>query len=242
MLRGASSETVRSGGPAVAGRNGSRVALRRHRVQSVVAALSDFLPAAGLIRLAGQPTWPSRVIAAAGAGLRVLINRNLHDLSLRLDGTGAGLVTQPRARRLLFGAVGGRARNLRSSYRACLSMPVMSERGVDSSSVRRGQVEHWFGRSFPGVVGSCGCAGAAGRLCSSVLDGGLTREISALRSPHPGVLRTPIKEGKTRREIVRAPNAPPRRRRLSWPSSTSSATSPTPSRASDGIGRADLTC
>lgn len=59
---------------------------------------------------------------------------------------------------------GERARNSRSSYRACLSMLVMSERGVDSSSVRRGQVEHWFGRSLPGMVGRCGCAGGSGTV------------------------------------------------------------------------------
>ncbi|MDW6064647.1 hypothetical protein SAZ11_50430 [Streptomyces sp. FXJ1.4098] len=62
------------------------VAVRRHRVQPAVAVLSDFLLAAGLIRLAGQPTWGSLAVAAATAGVRVLLNVNLRNLSVRLDG------------------------------------------------------------------------------------------------------------------------------------------------------------
>lgn len=62
------------------------VALRRRRVQPAVAVLSDFFLATGLIRLAGQPTWSSLLVAAAGAGLRVLLNVNLRALSARRDG------------------------------------------------------------------------------------------------------------------------------------------------------------
>ncbi|NNN30603.1 DUF1622 domain-containing protein [Streptomyces sp. S3(2020)] len=53
------------------------VSLRRRRVQPGVAVLTDFLVAAGLIRLAGQPSWASLATAAAVIGVRILVNAGL---------------------------------------------------------------------------------------------------------------------------------------------------------------------
>lgn len=44
------------------------------------------------------------------------------------------------------------------------SLPVMTGRGVDSFSACFGRVWHWFGRSFPAVVGRCRCAGVDGTV------------------------------------------------------------------------------
>ncbi|MEU1513855.1 DUF1622 domain-containing protein [Streptomyces sp. NPDC005811] len=51
--------------------------VRLHRVQPAVALLSDFLLGAGLIRLAGHPTWASLAVAAATAAVRILLNMSL---------------------------------------------------------------------------------------------------------------------------------------------------------------------
>ncbi|WP_216591491.1 DUF1622 domain-containing protein [Streptomyces brasiliscabiei] len=54
-----------------------RVGLRLRRVQPTVALLSDFLLAAGLIRLAAEPSWRSLATAAATAAVRMLLNAGL---------------------------------------------------------------------------------------------------------------------------------------------------------------------
>ncbi|MEU1072738.1 MULTISPECIES: hypothetical protein [unclassified Streptomyces] len=53
------------------------VGLRIRRVQPGVAVLTDFLVAAGLIRLAGRPSWTSLATASAVIGVRLLINSGL---------------------------------------------------------------------------------------------------------------------------------------------------------------------
>ncbi|MBT2439704.1 DUF1622 domain-containing protein [Streptomyces sp. ISL-36] len=58
-----------------------------HTVRPALAVLLDFLTAAGLIRLAGEPSWDSIVLAASVIALRKLL------------GTGLGLArptTEPR--------------------------------------------------------------------------------------------------------------------------------------------------
>ncbi|MEU9346467.1 hypothetical protein AB0D74_35205 [Streptomyces sp. NPDC048278] len=51
--------------------------LRLRRVRPTIALLTDFLLAAGLIRLAAEPTWMSLAIAAATAAVRMLVNAGL---------------------------------------------------------------------------------------------------------------------------------------------------------------------
>ncbi|MEU9454497.1 hypothetical protein [Streptomyces sp. NPDC048277] len=53
------------------------VSLRLRRVQPGVAVLTDFLVAAGLIRLAGQPSWASLATASAVIGVRLMVNTSL---------------------------------------------------------------------------------------------------------------------------------------------------------------------
>ncbi|MFF5140701.1 LuxR C-terminal-related transcriptional regulator [Streptomyces sp. NPDC013157] len=47
------------------------------RVQPTIALLRDFLPAAGVIRLAAEPSWTSPAIAAATVAVRMLVNAGL---------------------------------------------------------------------------------------------------------------------------------------------------------------------
>ncbi|MFF8563620.1 hypothetical protein ACF06N_01515 [Streptomyces albidoflavus] len=56
------------------------------QVQPVVAVLTDFLLAAGLIRLAGEPSWDSLALAASTAAVRLLLGASLRH---RASGTGA---------------------------------------------------------------------------------------------------------------------------------------------------------
>jgi len=58
-------------------------AVRLRRVQPAVALLSDFLLAAGLIRLAGELSWTSLALAAATAAVRLVLNANLRTLNAR---------------------------------------------------------------------------------------------------------------------------------------------------------------
>ncbi|WP_230885427.1 DUF1622 domain-containing protein [Streptomyces spinoverrucosus] len=51
--------------------------LRLRRVQPTIALLTDFLLAAGLIRLAAEPSWMSLATAAATAAVRMLLNAGL---------------------------------------------------------------------------------------------------------------------------------------------------------------------
>ncbi|MER7794537.1 hypothetical protein [Streptomyces sp. NPDC097640] len=53
------------------------VAVRMRRVQPAVAVLTDFLVAAGLIHLAGHPSWKSLAAAAAVIGVRLLVSSSL---------------------------------------------------------------------------------------------------------------------------------------------------------------------
>ncbi|RPF35803.1 hypothetical protein EDD92_5828 [Streptomyces sp. TLI_185] len=55
----------------------SCVGLRLRRVQPTVALLTDFLLAAGLIRLAAQPSWTSPAIAAVTVAVRMPANAGL---------------------------------------------------------------------------------------------------------------------------------------------------------------------
>ncbi|MEV5877089.1 hypothetical protein AB0L75_23200 [Streptomyces sp. NPDC052101] len=57
--------------------------LRLRRVQPTVALLTDFLLAAGLIRLAAVPSWTSLTIAAATVAVRMLVNAGLRALAAR---------------------------------------------------------------------------------------------------------------------------------------------------------------
>lgn len=59
------------------------VALRMRQVQPAVAVLTDFLVAAGLIRLADHPSWTSLATAAAVIGVRLLVNSSLRTQSKR---------------------------------------------------------------------------------------------------------------------------------------------------------------
>ncbi|MFE3598609.1 hypothetical protein ACFXP3_05080 [Streptomyces sp. NPDC059096] len=52
-------------------------AARMRRTQPAVAVLTDFLVAAGLIRLAGQPSWTVLATAAATIGVRLMVNSSL---------------------------------------------------------------------------------------------------------------------------------------------------------------------
>ncbi|GHD53572.1 DUF1622 domain-containing protein [Streptomyces galbus] len=49
-----------------------------HTVRGGLAVLLDFLTAAGLIRLAGEPSWGSVMLAAAVIALRKLLGASLH--------------------------------------------------------------------------------------------------------------------------------------------------------------------
>ncbi|MEY6568402.1 hypothetical protein AB8B12_26425 [Streptomyces sp. PGLac3x] len=51
-----------------------------------MAVLTDFLLAAGLIRLAGEPSWDSLALAASTAAVRLLLGASLLH---RASGTGA---------------------------------------------------------------------------------------------------------------------------------------------------------
>ncbi|MBO4260529.1 DUF1622 domain-containing protein [Streptomyces griseorubiginosus] len=57
--------------------------LRLRRVQPTIALLTDFLLAAGLIRLAAAPSWTSLAIAAMTAAIRMLLNAGLRALAAR---------------------------------------------------------------------------------------------------------------------------------------------------------------
>ncbi|MFJ9590439.1 hypothetical protein [Streptomyces acidicola] len=59
------------------------VAVRMRQVQPAVAVLTDFLVAAGLIHLAGRPSWTSLATAAAVIGVRLLVNSSLRMQSKR---------------------------------------------------------------------------------------------------------------------------------------------------------------
>ncbi|MEU3413057.1 hypothetical protein ABZ760_17655 [Streptomyces sp. NPDC006658] len=48
-----------------------------HTVRGFLAVLLDFLTAAGLLRLAGEPSWDSIVLAAAVIALRKLLGASL---------------------------------------------------------------------------------------------------------------------------------------------------------------------
>ncbi|MET9931912.1 MULTISPECIES: DUF1622 domain-containing protein [unclassified Streptomyces] len=48
-----------------------------HDLRSALAVLLDFLTAAGLVRLAGDPSWNSILLAAAVIALRRLLNLGL---------------------------------------------------------------------------------------------------------------------------------------------------------------------
>ncbi|MER7309904.1 DUF1622 domain-containing protein [Streptomyces griseoluteus] len=49
-----------------------------HSVRAALAVLLDFLTAAGLLRLAGEPSWDSTIVAAAVIALRKLLGASLH--------------------------------------------------------------------------------------------------------------------------------------------------------------------
>nr|WP_237522670.1 DUF1622 domain-containing protein [Streptomyces sp. SID1328] len=49
-----------------------------HSVRAALAVLLDFLTAAGLLRLAGEPSWDSIILAAAVIALRKLLGASLH--------------------------------------------------------------------------------------------------------------------------------------------------------------------
>lgn len=49
-----------------------------HTVRGGLAVLLDFLTAAGLLRLAGEPSWDSVILAAAVIALRKLLGASLH--------------------------------------------------------------------------------------------------------------------------------------------------------------------
>lgn len=59
------------------------VGLRLRRVPPTLAVFADYLLAAGLIRLAGQPSWTSLVIVATTAAVRMLLNAGLRTLTAR---------------------------------------------------------------------------------------------------------------------------------------------------------------
>ncbi|WP_405770780.1 hypothetical protein OHU34_38370 [Streptomyces sp. NBC_00080] len=59
------------------------VTVRLRRLQPAIAVLSDFLLAAGLIRLAGHLTWTSLALASATAAVRLVLNANLRKLHSR---------------------------------------------------------------------------------------------------------------------------------------------------------------
>ncbi|NEA99780.1 DUF1622 domain-containing protein [Streptomyces sp. SID13726] len=59
------------------------VGLRLRRVQPTVALLTDFLLAAGLIRLAAAPSWTSLAVAAATVAVRMLVNAGLRATAAR---------------------------------------------------------------------------------------------------------------------------------------------------------------
>ncbi|MFF8648360.1 DUF1622 domain-containing protein [Streptomyces griseoluteus] len=49
-----------------------------HSVRAALAVLLDFLTAAGLLQLAGEPSWDSIILAAAVIALRKLLGASLH--------------------------------------------------------------------------------------------------------------------------------------------------------------------
>ncbi|WP_123459338.1 hypothetical protein [Streptomyces sp. PanSC19] len=53
------------------------VGMRLRRVQPSVAVLTDFLVAAGLIHLAGRPSWTSLATAAVVIGVRLMVESGL---------------------------------------------------------------------------------------------------------------------------------------------------------------------
>ncbi|MET8976766.1 hypothetical protein ABZX85_14220 [Streptomyces sp. NPDC004539] len=55
----------------------ARVAVTLRRVRPTVALLTDFLLAAGLVRLAAAPSWTSLATAAATVAVRMLVNAGL---------------------------------------------------------------------------------------------------------------------------------------------------------------------
>lgn len=59
------------------------VGLRLRRVLPALAVFTDYLLAAGLIRLADQPSWTSLAIAATTAAVRMLLNAGLRTLTAR---------------------------------------------------------------------------------------------------------------------------------------------------------------
>ncbi|AGI86712.1 hypothetical protein ABZ649_29815 [Streptomyces albidoflavus] len=61
-------------------------AIHLRQVQPVVALLADFLLAAGLIRLAGEPSWDSLALAASTGAVRLLLGAALRH---RASGIGA---------------------------------------------------------------------------------------------------------------------------------------------------------
>ena len=63
-----------------------RVGLRLRHIQPTLAVLTDYLLAAGLIRLAGQPSWTSLAVAATTAAVRMLLNTGLRSLAARRAG------------------------------------------------------------------------------------------------------------------------------------------------------------
>ncbi|MET8976420.1 hypothetical protein ABZX85_12470 [Streptomyces sp. NPDC004539] len=63
-------------------------AVSLRRVQPTVALLTDFLLAAGLIRLAAQPSWTSLAVAAVTIAVRLVVNAGLRVLDAR-RGVGA---------------------------------------------------------------------------------------------------------------------------------------------------------
>ena len=59
------------------------VGVRLRRIQPTIALLTDFLLAAGLIRLAAEPSWMSLAIAAVTVAVRMLVNAGLRSLAAR---------------------------------------------------------------------------------------------------------------------------------------------------------------
>ncbi|WP_433522063.1 hypothetical protein ACQPZ2_33420 [Nocardia pseudovaccinii] len=57
------------------------VGLRLRRIQPTLPVLTDFLVAAGLIRLADEPSWTSLAVAAATIAVRMLLNTELRSLA-----------------------------------------------------------------------------------------------------------------------------------------------------------------
>ncbi|MGW5047417.1 hypothetical protein [Streptomyces griseoluteus] len=67
-----------------------------HSVRASLAVLLDFLTAAGLLQLAGEPSWDSVILAAAVIALRKLLGASLHLSSTNRTTSGDARPLRPR--------------------------------------------------------------------------------------------------------------------------------------------------